>query len=412
MPELLILADDLTGALDSTVQFVGHTTSIRVLPRLSNAAPADVLGVNLRTRDARAETVQAALRAAWNRRGDPAPRTYLKVDSALRGHIGPMVSTLLAAGAADLAVVAPAFPARSRTTRDGKQYMPGFSDARGQVDIVASLQGQGLTVEHVSVSDVRAGAPSLGERLCRVRTAAAVVDAERDNDLRTLARAIAERPDILPVGSAGLARAIAHEWFRLQVEPPDWDPVRGNVLVVAGSCHHATRAQIRHLAELGSTTLFDLPPIGLPSPAGKETLAQQFAAWIADFRAEHDIRQASQTGSNVVLATAPSPSRDADELRDTGFADALTRLAKVVVDTNDVEAIIVTGGYTAARLCDALAIQDLTPVAELQPGIALSRLHLPQGGLRWLVTKAGSFGDEQSLHRIIKHLRDGSRITQ
>lgn len=399
MPRLLILADDLTGALDSSVQFTRRASSVHVLPRAGAMIQSDVLGVDLRTRDAAAEDVHPTLRAGL-RLSTPASRLFLKIDSAMRGHVTEMIRALLDLGAADLAVIAPAFPARSRTTVEGKQRRPGFADRAGPVDIVKTLQAQGLVVIHIPLSQVRAGPAGLQKRLKATQARAVVVDAEQDRDLQVVAQALASATSMLPVGSAGLANAIATEWFRPPAGDRSWGPVRGPILIVTGTRHPISRTQMKHLAEIEQAAIFELTP-RRPTPARSTQDAER--------ELSVDVRQAVCTGLDIVLTPRLDEGDSADPNHDPWFAQRLTESTVALTREVDFEAIVVTGGYTAAQVCDRLDISHLEVVAELQPGIVLAQPHPAPHGIRWMVTKAGSFGNERTLEQILIALRSGNK---
>lgn len=63
--------------------------------------------------------------------------------------------------------------------------------------------------------------------------------------------------------------------------------------------------------------------------------------------------------------------------------------------------LIVTGGFTARRLLDRLAVTSLLVGGELEPGIPWSTT---LDGSRVLVTKAGGFGDRSTLARAVDRL--------
>jgi uncharacterized protein YgbK (DUF1537 family) len=62
--------------------------------------------------------------------------------------------------------------------------------------------------------------------------------------------------------------------------------------------------------------------------------------------------------------------------------------------------LVLTGGDTARAVLDRLGVERLQVLGELEPGICLSR-----DGARFVVTKAGGFGDSHSLVRVLRHLR-------
>jgi D-threonate/D-erythronate kinase len=134
------------------------------------------------------------------------PRLYKKIDSTLRGHIGPELGVALSSwGPSALAIVAPAFPTMRRTTMAGEQYASGSALRAGP--LMRPLEHAGLRTDHADVGRVRGGSLSLAFADAQARGVQAVVcDAETDEDLRAIARAGATvGSGVLWVGSGGLA---------------------------------------------------------------------------------------------------------------------------------------------------------------------------------------------------------------
>ncbi|WP_344319552.1 nucleotide-binding domain containing protein [Streptomyces yatensis] len=63
--------------------------------------------------------------------------------------------------------------------------------------------------------------------------------------------------------------------------------------------------------------------------------------------------------------------------------------------------LVLTGGETARRVLDALAVTELDPVGQVHHGAV--HLSTPDG--RSVVTRPGSFGDPDSLRQIVQALR-------
>src|SRR5215469_17817769 len=145
--QLRLLADDLTGALDSAAWFVPVVGPIPVVWR-DHDIPIHA-AIDSGTRDAYAqETIErfAPLVAS----GAPA---FKKIDSLLRGHAAPEIAAC--ARYFDRMVIAPAFPAQGRITRGGKQLvrvddewrdvgvtLPGMHDAEGDADLDALVANE------------------------------------------------------------------------------------------------------------------------------------------------------------------------------------------------------------------------------------------------------------------------------
>src|SRR5690242_17623171 len=126
---LAILADDLTGACDSAVPFARRGLATRVLlaPRPVAMGPADridVVAVDADTRPfSRRVAVARTTVAARALRTPDATRLFKKVDSTLRGHVGPELLACMRAWDVSLALLCPAFPATGRWVQGGEIFV-------------------------------------------------------------------------------------------------------------------------------------------------------------------------------------------------------------------------------------------------------------------------------------------------
>lgn len=204
MPTWRIVADDLTGAADAALAFVRPGATVRVsLPGdPPPAMPPDVHAAATLWRD------EPAGRGHFLAALPPTPHNLLlKVDSTLRGPVAEMLAICRDRWPAAALRFCPALPAQGRTVRGGILHVHGLPQPTPP----------GLPPMH---------------------------DAETDADL---ARLVATAPpDALWAGSSGLATALAG------LPPPPPLPGRAEgprVLVVAGSPHAATQAQLGQVAD-------------------------------------------------------------------------------------------------------------------------------------------------------------------
>ena len=121
---VLIIADDLTGALDSAVTLTGTGLRCVVARRPDHVAAAlerepDVLAVNTASREGSAEAARAAIAAAVDAVGPMPEIVFKKVDSRLKGHVGDEVAVLAERAGRRRALVAPAIPAQGRIVAGG-----------------------------------------------------------------------------------------------------------------------------------------------------------------------------------------------------------------------------------------------------------------------------------------------------
>jgi uncharacterized protein YgbK (DUF1537 family) len=402
MPQLVIVADDLTGAADAGACFAdaGLGTAIRLS---STADPnADVVAVSTESRDRDGAAAVAAVRSTLSRivggQGNAAPRwVYKKIDSALRGHPRDELLAAMEAIGATRALVAPAFPAEGRTTVGGRQHIDGvpleLSQIRGldtTSDLVALFETDHRPpVRLLDLATLR-GEPDAVRRHLRDSHGIVVADAETDDDLMRLASAADGARLRLFCGTAGLARQLARSLPLTRNAQPHPKAVgrSGPILVVAGSRHEATARQIEVLRKSGV-------PIVRPGQSVIDDPETEVDGTVAEVAAH------LATGRSMVLTTlglAPCAR---------GGRVVATRLAQIVAASEvscRVGGLVVTGGDVAAAVCAALGATALWLSGEISSGIPWGRLE--GGSLHGspVASKAGSFGNDNALLSCIDHL--------
>ena len=177
MTTLRLIADDLTGALDTAAEFVGLLGPVPVY--WSGAIPADLppsAAVDSGTRELGRERGRPRRRHSW--RKVLSARTLLTKKSTAFCAGTPWPNWLRAsrAGPFRFCVVAPAFPYQGRVTRGGVQFRrTAGRDWSPVADLCALLAEAGLRRRE-------------GDPPGRLEPGITVFDAETDDDLRRVAR--------------------------------------------------------------------------------------------------------------------------------------------------------------------------------------------------------------------------------
>ena len=223
--QVAIIADDLTGAIDTAAPFAsaGLSALVRLGAGGSIAPPCpDVLALSTESRHVAPEIAAHRVEDAVRSLRAAAPAIWLKkIDSTLRGNVAAEIFAALRASGRRHLLVAPAAPAQGRTVRAGEVSVHGVAlrdteFARDGASPAAGLPLQRLLDSpghdldlHVWTSGAPLGlAPGDGRH-------AYVADAASDADLdRVAAFALAYRDDILIVGSSGIGAALARRLMR------------------------------------------------------------------------------------------------------------------------------------------------------------------------------------------------------
>jgi uncharacterized protein YgbK (DUF1537 family) len=409
----LILADDLTGAADSAIAFArrGLPTRILVGEKRVTDERAAVLAFDADTRRLTPALAAERHRAGMQRFGAPGAGIFKKIDSTLRGHpaieIAAVLESLAAYGRENFGVLAPAFPAMGRTTREGHVYVHGKpleesetwrrEHAYPNADLGEILSGAGMHTLKLSLAQVRAGETQLCEALRAFAHGApasrgriAICDAENDVDLDIIAGASRfAAGQSFVIGTAGLAHAIARRLPKSSRPQSHLPPSSAGALIVVGSLASISRQAARELAALPGVTHLRIRP---------ETLLD---ARFAELRisASGDAIRAIEAGNDVLVEIVAEG--EPDLAQGPRIVSALGELLHAAMCY--MSGMIVTGGETAAALLAALFVMEIDLLDETEPGVCLGIAR--RSSSFPLVTKAGAFGDARSLVRALEKLR-------
>ncbi len=408
MPVLLgAIADDVTGATDLAASLTRH--GMRVVQTLgvppSSVVPdADAIVIALKSRTMpAADAVARSLDAARWLRNSGARQLFFKYcstfDSTDQGNIGPVAEAVLDLVGAPFTIACPAYPDNRRTVYLGHLFVGGQllseSGMRNHPltpmrdpDLVRVLRRQCTgPVGLVPFSTVDAG-PEAIRRACDALqssgTRIAIVDAVTDAHLSAIGIACAHLP--LVTGGSGVACGLPANFHRAGLLPDrsGWAELPaspGPVLVLAGSCSDATRAQVASMAVRWPSIRVD-PMTLAHNPGELDACSAQ-------------VRAALARGAVLVYSTA-TPEEVTQAQAVLGAAEsaasverALSELAVRAV-RDGVRTLIVAGGDTSGSVSEALGLTALRIGPEIAPGVPWT-MHDGTPGLL-VAFKSGNFG--------------------
>ncbi|MFJ6280215.1 four-carbon acid sugar kinase family protein [Arthrobacter subterraneus] len=417
-PALGIVADDLTGANDTLVQFAeagfnarlslaaGETSTVATAPPSATAYITDSRALDAAAARSRTgEAVKNLSRAGIN-------RLYVKIDSTMRGSIAGQVAGALDAWGEThsdpFAVVCPAYPAMGRVVDGGQLLVHGrpVESSPAGTDPVTPVHTSTMTRLLPGATSV----PRLSEIPPEKRaqtlisaareTAVVVVDAVTQSDLDVIATILQEiGPRAVPVGSAGLAGALAALSAVQGADKPAavQGPAAGRTLVVVSSLHDASHEQVRVLTD--GTPRQELL-ILQPSMENLRSAATA-QAWLETMLPLPSL-------SSTVLMVSP-PRADAGEKeqldgtsRGDAVAGGLAALTITLMENYEFSNLVLIGGDGARAVLHACGAESVTVTGAIEEGVPLGVVNGGRvDGLR-AVTKAGGFGEPETLVDILK----------
>lgn len=377
--QVAIIADDLSGALDTAAPFAARGGDARVVIGLEVLAATltawqgqwpDVIAVNTESRHLNAE--EAALRVSEAvrllKRVGP-QQWFKKIDSTLRGQVVAECRAMREALELPL-LLAPAVPAQGRVVRNAEVWVDGVplretdyqQDARstplvGPIDHVFSTNGMPLQRYRPGQNEL------LTSEDC-------IVDTESDEELSALytlllsagaARAM--------VGAAGLATAIAQDCFgQIKGQFRSLHRVK-SVLYAIGSRSHRAAEQFQQLRQR-------LPDLDVVEACG-----------------HNDLYHPDLSSCAVIPGCKNESGLPASQVA-VAMAAKVTDIA-TSWQASEEYLLFLTGGDIAMAVLTKMDVKYISVETEWSPGVALGFL---DGDTRQRVmTKAGGFGDPRLL---------------
>ncbi|WP_105382693.1 four-carbon acid sugar kinase family protein [Neorhizobium alkalisoli] len=339
--EVAIIADDLTGALDTSTPFMGAGLTVSVAIDVDNisvalkAAP-DVLVVNTASRAMPAPQAEQTVRYAAATIATAKPSfVFKKIDSRLKGNVAIESEAVADVFGNSKLVIAPAVPDQQRFTRGG------------------SVVGRGVEIP-LPILPLFAGP---GVELY-------IADAETDADLDRIVAQLDGKAVL--VGARGLGLALARRLCKGRSGARYFSPSSATLFAI-GSRDPITMRQMEALETSGGLNGL------LDAPAG-----------VLSIRPEVTLPVLIRCSGEVVEDGAAVADRFAEKVTD-------------IIEATKADTVITGGGDTAHALLRALNVGLLSPKGELEPGFPWCELVLQNGRQIRLAIKSGGFGSQETL---------------
>ncbi len=424
---IAVIADDLTGANDTSLQFFlrGCETQVAFGENIviDESLKTEVFAMSTETRNVSAQTAAIKVLEVSSNilKNYSFDYIYKKIDSVLRGNIAIEILTLLENLEYDCALIFPAFPNEGRTTIGGYQLVKGIPLQRTEVfrdpacpitesNIVNLLKSQlneknSNLVDLISLDTVMKGAGPILSKLNELISKGKkliVVDAVSTTDLEQITLAFSKSSyKILPSGSAGGAQALSKIWHpgTINKEKKEVKLPHLPKLIISGSATDLTASQIKRLQEndnIDNTYFIPIKPENIFSNDFEE-LAQRTLDNLGKNNTvivhSSDLIENIKEFSSLLIENELTK-----EIFISKICDYLAAVTKSVISTK--EAILITvGGETSSKCLKAIGSTNLQIIDTVAPAIPLG---IDFKG-RMIVTKSGNLGTQNTLIDIVKY---------
>ena len=422
-----IIADDLTGANDTALQFHQRGANTKILLD-SDCTPKVKAGTEVWALSSESRNVEAEVAVS---RVEKAVKTfeenfsfdyyYKKIDSTLRGHIALETLTVLNILEYDAAIIIPAFPQEGRITVGGYHLSKGVPIGRTEIAIdphspiteshvptlLRSQLGESSS-DIVGTIDLRTVMMGAGPVLMRINELIKegkqliVADATSITDIEQLALAINKcDKKLLPVGTAAGAQVLSKYWLA-GIEKEDSGINIGKLpkLIVSGTATQITANQIKKLEQSD-----DYDNINFIALNSEQILNNEKDELIKRIVSNLKSGVTVCVHTSDLIANFDGFSEDSynAELTKEKFAgmitDYLADLTRKVLEQIDL-ILITLGGETSYKCCKAINSNELKLIDEAAPAISLCS----DINRKWIITKSGNLGNTNTLIDILNYL--------
>ncbi len=424
-----VIADDLSGAMDTGVQILKKGIGAGVifdavyLDKMSKMADVIVVDTESRNIDVKSAYQKVGI-CVDVLRDKGINLIYKKIDSTLRGNIGGELSAVLDSGIADIVLAAPALPFNGRTTINGIHYVNGRKLEETELahdpfspvlysyipDIINMQTTQKVAV--IPISTIRSGRDEIKRSVKEIYSESCkifVADAVDENDLNEISKVVFDLNGIkvLPCGSAGLFEHIGCricECFESNISNKQGIKYMNSasnkkpVIIISGSPANMTKKQIEYAGKmLDNIEVFRINNItGLDT----ENILGQI---LISLKSNKNIIIDGAGESKETLLAKYGKNKERLFCESIGILNTLGYLAKCITDCFfDIGGLILLGGDTAINICKALGVWGIILAGELEPYVPEGMLMLEEERFIRVATKAGGFGKEDTLVNIIK----------
>lgn len=421
-----IIADDLTGADDTALQFHLRGANTQILLDSTNVpenkANTQVWAIPTETRNTDAPTAYERVKIAAQYLSETLNVEYFykKMDSTLRGHIAVEALAMLEILEWDAAVIIPAFPQEGRTTIGGYHLLrgipierteyardPRFPIYESHIPTVLRTELQNQQDELVDLIELRTVIKGAGPILKKMNemiergVKLIVVDAMSVTDIEQIVLAMEKSSHkILPCGSAGCAQVLGNIWLP-EKENHQTEKTIPSLpkLIVSGSATQITASQLKKLQDdedIDNTYFINLKMEDILEGVTDEIVERVSANLVKDNVVvihTSDLTVDSKIISQILFDNELSKNQFVSKI-----GDYLAALTKRVLFNRD--AILITiGGETSFKCCKAINSSSLQIIDAICPAIPLCL----DAKAQWIVTKSGNLGNSNTLIDIIKY---------
>jgi len=421
-----IIADDLTGANDTALQFHNQGAKTKILLDTSFTPDrkdlTEVWAISSESRNCEAEEAVRRVEKTVKTFADNFSFEYYykKIDSTVRGHIALETLTMLDILEYDASIIIPAFPQEGRITVGGYHLLKGIPIGRTEIAMdphspileshIPTLLKSQLSdnkKDLVGVLDLKTVMNGAGPILMKINELIKegkkliVADSTSITDIEQIVLAIKKcDKKLLPAGTAAGAQVFGKIWLAdIETEREPVKLPKLPKLIVSGTATQITAEQILKLEQSDDYDNVNFIPL-----TERDILCgiddELVARIITNLKS--GVTVCIHTSNLIANFDGFSDDSQMAELTKDKFAsmitDYLAELTKQVIA--EINVILITlGGETSYKCCTKIESKMLRLVDEVAPAISICS----DSNGQWIVTKSGNLGKSKTLIDILDY---------
>lgn len=421
MIKLVIIADDLTGALDTGVQFSKKNMSTIVTTDLNFnfediCKEADVVVVDTESRHIPAAEAKERVKSVLSKFNKEEIRFfYKKTDSTLRGNLGSEVEGFMEGLNINEVSFIPAFPSGKRTVKDGVLYVNNVKLAETQfaMDILNPVTDSFIPDIIKKQSDINVKLKDINEEFSPLDDKEKhiyIFDSENMEDMENIGKILYNKNKLnYTIGNAGFAEILTH-YIKSDTKKEEIILEDDRILFVCGSVNITSLKQCKYAEKIGycsdSLKFGNIISEDYKNSDNYITDKEYFKEKINNNK---KFLLRTSDSEDVIKKAIEYTEKNSISMEDltSNIANSTGQLVSDLIREHEIRNLIIFGGDTLMGILKNIGCQYIIPVSEIFPGVVFTRAVGKDTAIN-VITKAGGFGEESIIERINEFLEKHS----
>lgn len=421
MIKLVIIADDLTGALDTGVQFSKKNMSTIVTTDLNFnfediCKEADVLVIDTESRHIPADEAKERVKSVLSKfNKEEIKFFYKKTDSTLRGNLGSEIEGFMEGLNINEVSFIPAFPSGKRTVKDGVLYVNNVKLAETQfaMDILNPVTDSFIPDIINKQSNINVKLKDINEEFSPQDDKEKhiyIFDSENIENMENIGKILHNKNQLnYTIGNVGFAEILTH-YIKSDTKKEKIILEDDRILFVCGSVNITSLKQCKYAEKIGycsdSLKFGNIISEDYKNSDNYITDKEYFKEKINNNK---KFLLRTSDSEDVIKKAIEYTEKNSISMEDltSNIANSTGQLVSDLIREHEIRNLIIFGGDTLMGILKNIGCQYIIPVSEIFPGVVFTRAVGKDTAIN-VITKAGGFGEESIIERINEFLEKHS----